>query len=66
MLLIPSSTVAVVAAPACRLAMERRRVMPVIRSVVTSTMGAASQAIAITEGSAEKLYWVVQITTAIA
>ena len=66
MLLIPSSTVAVVVAPACRLAMERRRVMPVMRSVVPSTIGAASHAMAMTDGRTEKLYCVVQMMTPIA
>ena len=61
----PSSTVAVVTAPASLLARALRRVMPVINSVEMSTMGAARQATTTTEGTALKLWAVVQITVAI-
>ena len=63
-LLIPSSTVEVVSVPASRLASDRRRATPVIRKEDISTMGAASQANMTKEGTAEKLYCMVQMTTA--
>ena len=64
MLLMPSSTVAVVAAPASRDAMDRLRAVPVINNVMTSTIGPASQATTTSDGTAEKLYCVVHRMTA--